>query len=109
MTSRKDQIKKDVLKWINTIRRSHGKGNLPRIRKGQHSCYDCPITNSLKDCFPEYRVTTMGSGKVMVVKILEKSDILHLFSVPIEEFYPPPFVTEFVMMFDHKEYPELKS
>jgi hypothetical protein len=54
----KEKIKKETLRWVNKIRRENGKGNLPRLRKGNAVGMSCPITNSLRDCLGDRIHTT---------------------------------------------------
>src|SRR6266496_588013 len=45
-----DEFYMEALRFVNRIRRKHGKGGLKKLRKGRRrSSCDCPISNSLKD------------------------------------------------------------
>lgn len=90
-----DETYHETLKWINRIRRKHGKGGLKKIRKGfRGRSYDCPVTNSLRDCMPD--ATT---GRVYFWPNGAESK---------EPITLPEFVRQFIRNFDNeKSYHEL--
>lgn len=87
-----DDTYHETLKWINRIRRKHGKGGLKKIRKGNHSGYSCPIANSLADCFN----TTVYVSRYNFIA-MDELDLMF-----------PNYVTNFVRAFDaRRKYLEL--
>lgn len=92
-----DETYHETLKWINRIRRKHGKGGLKKIRKGKTGAENCPIANSLQDCWPESTITSVTYSDVVVFHNKETLGRIEV----------PKYVYDFIRDFENAKHPEL--
>lgn len=94
----------EALRFVNRIRRKHGKGGLKKLRKGyRRSLCNCPISRSLND-LPGILEVQTGAGKVIVIKQLGET-MRTVINYPLEGK-----VADFVHKYDNYYYsyhPEL--
>jgi hypothetical protein len=94
-----DDLYKAALDYVNNVRTKYGKKPLKNLRKGfRTEASNCPITNSVKVCFPNKRVVTYK-------KLVVSND--SNFAIIVSEFLPDNAFA-FVKAFDGGKYPELE-
>src|SRR4051812_18726216 len=100
-----DETYHETLKWINRIRRKHGKGGLKKIRKGYTGAENCPVANSLKDCWPN-SLTSVAYADVIVYHKNDKKYTAKEQNTTREKIDLPKYVYDFIRDFENAKYPE---
>lgn len=93
--------KSAALRWVNGIRRKHGRPKLATLPRGRRSVYACPIGRALGAYVQPYD----RFGMPWDIDVIPRSKKYE------EEFWLPEDrrVSDFAVWFDEGYYPELKS